>query len=190
MVIARRAARCVWMRGFLPAAVVLLLGLFSAGSWILWMGPGKLSPAAAPPRAVLGRGVVLVNWGNPGLRRWIGGQRWMLGVMIDGAGNTNPGWFVTRPLWSPWRLKDAAFALEVHPGHVKIPLLWAWAVFAAPPAGVMLWKRLRRVPPEFVCRGCGYDLRGIGGGGGGGGGVCPECGAARASPESPARGAA
>jgi hypothetical protein len=168
----RRLLRCVWMRGFLPAVLVLLLGVFSAGAWILWVGRGPLTPAS-PPRAVLGRGVLLVNWGDPTMRRWIGGQGWHLGVMIDVAGKPMSGWFVSRPIWSVSRLAGASCALEIHPRHVKIPLLWAWAVFAAPPAGVMLWRRLRRKPPEFACRGCGYDLRGSAGG------VCPECGGAR-----------
>jgi hypothetical protein len=164
------------MRGFLPAVLVLLLGLFSAGSWVLWVGPGKLTPTS-PPRAVLTRGVLLVNCGDPTMRRWIGGRTWHLGVMIDSAGNPKLGWFVSRPVWSASRLKDVVFTLEVHPHHVKIPLLWAWAVLAAPPAGVMLWRRWRRRPPEYACRGCGYDLRGMPAGGSGGG-VCPECGAA------------
>lgn len=87
----RGVVRGLWMRGFLPAAIVLLLGLFSAGSWILWTARGSVAPRNAPPRAVLGKGVLLVNWGWPGKQRWVGGHHWHLGVMTDGAGKVRSG---------------------------------------------------------------------------------------------------
>lgn len=91
-------------------------------------------------------------------------------------------WAATR--W--WRLAlammTAALVLIMPSGHVRFTRLsFDWMIaYTIGVNGVLCsmlaawgWRARRRTQPEHVCRGCGYDLRGIGSG------VCPECGKSR-----------
>jgi hypothetical protein len=76
---------------------------------------------------------------------------------------------------------------------LAIPL-WAIAtVFGVLPAGVLFRRAISRREHVNRCPACGYDLRGTPSGGGTAPGsgtpskTCPECGAASASPASPAK---
>jgi hypothetical protein len=109
-----------------------------------------------------------MNWGWPDQRRWIGPLSPWIGVVTNEDGSVRSGWGVGRPLWSAQRLR-AEWALEVHPHHIKLPLLWLWIPLAIPPAAVMVVRRLLYRAP-YECRRCRYDLRGTAG-------PCPECGA-------------
>jgi hypothetical protein len=151
------------MRGYLPAVLLLLLWGLSTGSWILWNGSG---PAQA--RAVLGRGVVLVNWGDSSLGSGFGRVTWGLGTNLT-SGGAPVTWLVSRPLWATGR-GSVEWLPEFYWGHVKIPVCYLAAI-AAVPAAVSGWRRSRR-PAPGCCSYCGYDLKGSLGG------ACPECGQA------------
>lgn len=88
-----------------------------------------------------------------------------------------------------WRLTlamiAAALVLIMPTGHMRFTQLsFGWMVaYTIGVNGVLCsmlaawgWRARRKAWPEYVCRGCGYDLRGIGSG------VCPECGRAISAP--------
>lgn len=161
--ILRRLARRVWLRGFLAALLLVLVRAFSVFVHTIAQTGGK-----APMRCAVTRGVVLADWpSNGGWAGW-GKVQLRLGVLMNGDG-TN-AWGVW--MQSHFRKPSAQWDAELHPGHVKVPLLYVAAV-AAMPAGVGVWLRRRRVRIGH-CVHCGYDLRGSGGG------TCPECGEATA----------
>lgn len=68
----------------------------------------------------------------------------------------------------PARFDSAGAMISPHWWFVRAPLWIPAVTFAAPWIGAAVWRRTRRRP--WQCRGCGYDLRGLGAP------VCPECG--------------
>lgn len=134
------------------------------GSWVYWQssGPSKF-------RALLGGGVVMVNWNAPPTTWGIGTVSRNLGtdLTINGRRAT---WYVQRPWWSVEQ-----FAIDLLPvvrgGHVEIPVFYL-AVFAAIPPAFVAWRR-SRAPGPGHCKECGYDLRGAASA------ACPECGQVR-----------
>ncbi|MCC6661142.1 MAG: hypothetical protein IT437_09680 [Phycisphaerales bacterium] len=168
----RRSIRLAWLRGFLPAAAMMVLWVVSTQTWTVAQFGGP-SVAAGPPRFGIGRGVFIINWGWPKGRMWLGPAGWSLGVLTNGPnGPAKPSFVVSRQRWA-WSELD--WVPEVGPGHIKIPLAGLALFLALPPAGLLAWRRTRRLPGE--CTACGYDLRGIAEG------ACPECGT-RAPPRS------
>jgi hypothetical protein len=159
----RRSLRRLWMRGFLPALLLLLLWGFSSGLWIIWQGSGP-----APPRAVLGRGVVLVNWDAPATSSGFGTVRWSLGVLNPVNGQP-VSWYVDRPLWSITRVR-----IEWRPvlrnGHLQVPL-YLVALLAAIPPGALAIRRARRLQ-AWQCPARRHNPQGVPSA------KCPECGKA------------
>jgi len=142
--------------------------------------PTKLAALPGPPpdpnqiRSLLGRGVLLINWGTvqPG-SAGVGRITWSLGIGLrtkDGVAITFKAY---TPLWSSERAKgwwaSPTWLPVIHWGHIMVPVFYLAALAALPPAGVWVWRRFAHIPPG-CCKICRYDLRGTFGV------CCPECG--------------
>lgn len=142
--------------------------------------PTKLAALPGPPpdpnqiRSLLGRGVLLINWGTvqPG-SAGVGRITWSLGIGLrtkDGVAITFKAY---TPLWSSERAKgwwaSPTWLPVIHWGHIMVPVFYLAARSALPPAGVWVWRRFAHIPPG-CCKICRYDLRGTFGV------CCPECG--------------
>ncbi len=153
--------RC-WLHGYLPALAVVVAWVFSLLVWIIWQGEG-----AAPVRGAFGKGIIAVDWRlGPNPDRGFGRSDWTLGVMTDRDGKPKPGWVL---MTKPWKPLEWEWDPQVHPGHIKVPIL-PFAVLLSVPPLLATWMRSRR-RERYQCQACGYDLRGSSGA------VCPECGA-------------
>lgn len=161
--IAASCTRALWLRGYAPAAALLALWLFAIGSWIYWQGS-----APSQPRAVLTRGVVLINWNSIGNGPGIGKVRWSLGstLTVNGMQVTR---YSQRPIWSAERASVDLLPV-LRRGHIQLPIIHL-AVMAMVPPLLAAWRR-RRSTGADQCTECGYDLRGTSG-------PCPECGTTR-----------
>ncbi len=164
----RRCLRTVtgrlWLRGFGPACLTGLLWLVSPFLWVGWQAPGS-SAIAGPFRALVGRGVFIADWGDRS-PSGLGSIEWTLGIMTQRDFKTPKAGF-----WSsnPRKVKPHMnFDVEIHNGHVKIPLYIPTLILLLPPL-VVAWRRSRRIP-DHACQGCRYDLRGTQSA------MCPECG--------------
>jgi hypothetical protein len=151
--------RRVWLRGFLPAA--MLAAVWGVSIFVHTIGQSR---GATPWRWAVTHGVVMVNWGWNTPRTGWGKVGWNLGRLINADGSNWSGVRCVPNLRDPTLQWD----IELHPGHVKLPTIYL-ALAASAPAFAVVWLRRRRVPAGH-CPGCRYDLRGVTGG------VCPECG--------------
>jgi hypothetical protein len=159
--------RRVWLRGFVLPGLLVVVWVVSI--FVHTVGQAR---GLAPRRWAVTHGVVMVNWGvNPARSGW-GRVDWNLGTMLNPDGTNWSGVRSFPNLRNP----TVQWDVEVHPGHVKAPIVYG-AALASVPAFVCVWLRRRRVPAGH-CPGCRYDLRGATGG------VCPECGRAVAGLEA------
>jgi len=154
-----KLTRRVWLRGFLPAAMLAVV--WGVSIFVHTIGQSR---GATPGRWAVTHGVVMVNWQSAaGWSGW-GRTDWSIGIMVNADGTMRPGVVCVPHLRSP----TVQWDIELHPGHVKLPIIYL-ALAASAPALAVVWLRRRRVPAGH-CPGCRYDLRGVTGG------VCPECG--------------
>jgi hypothetical protein len=168
----RRIARAVWLRGFLPALVLLVVGLSSTGMWVLWQGPGRV-----PLRFAFGSGSLTLAWDDPSnsgpvLFGPARGSYLSVGYTDRTMNTPRAGWNVMRPLWSSSRFRFHLF-LRVYRGQVQLPMVPIAALLALWPAARLMWRWWHPTRKAWECRACGYDLRGSGAP------ACPECGATR-----------
>lgn len=154
--------RRIWLRGFLPALLMLLLWIFSTGMWLLWFStaPNKL-------RACFGQGFLMVNWNSTSTWRGIGSVKLNLGMNFTVKG-VLVTWYANNPLWSFSVAMRTDPRLVIRPGHIQIPIYSFALLFAIPPT--IHWIRRRRQIEPWQCRSCRYDLRHMTAP------QCPECG--------------
>ncbi len=151
--------RKVWLRGFLPAAVVFVVWGTSLFVYVLGQSRG-----ASPWRWAVSDGVVMVNWPSAGSWSGWGTVQWTLGIMKNADGTNRSGVWV----YNYFPKATAQWDAEIRSGHVKVPIVYL-AALSTLPAWAGVWLRRRRVPAGH-CPKCRYDLRASVGA------VCPECG--------------
>lgn len=139
------------VRWALLGAAVVVFTAYVLSVW-LWL------QVATPPgstTATLSAGVVCVGHRPSYVPQWLAsarwgpsswGQEWGWWFSASSAGWPGGGWFVSIPIWAPW----------------AVLVLFTARAWSAQPL------------TDEACRGCGYDLKGLGGA------VCPECGKAGA----------
>ncbi len=159
-----RVLRYLWLRGWSPALVLLILWPLTGGTWIGWQGAGHW-----PLRCALGRGAITVAWGELGNKQIFGGPpKWQISYGITADGGPRGAGFWPMPRFLSLKNYDLEYKINIVERQWRIPLVY-FALLLAPPPAFFAWRRWRRKPP-WACRKCGYDLRGLTGD------VCPECG--------------
>ena len=159
----RRWSQRLWVRGFLPVVLLLVLWVFFMGSWIGWCGVPPVEP-----RAVLGAGCVHVDWETATTWHVIGTPTWWLGTNFTING-TRAVWHARQPLWDISQALTTDFKLIVKAGQVQLPLFYPAILAAVLAAGLDYRRRARHQP--WRCTHCLYDLRNSAKAA-----RCPECG--------------
>ena len=152
---ARRIARWSLVALLAAIALVSMPVLLASGLWTLSIGGHKVSGQLLVPDSTN-----LIEGGRIclGVFRWRKGQSWSL----DKQDTYALSWW---------------FELEQSPAQRLVDpqrTLWVpvWVVTAAVGGtALLLWRQARRTFAPGLCRGCGYDLSGLGNGT-----KCPECG--------------
>ena len=156
----QRLFRAIWMRGFGPAAALLVLGVANLWHGAGWQGPG----GPLSKRVWITRGTVYLCRGSwpttPSPRP----------AMTIGYSPISEGWtFWHRPLADPLAPN---FAFHFYRPQIGVSFFWV-ALAAAVPPSIVWWRRSRRVPPGH-CPTCRYNCAGLHAAA-----PCPECGAVK-----------
>ena len=164
----RRFVRAIWMRGFGPAAALLVLWAASLWLMVTWRDGGGST------QVTLGNGCLTFRseewwWGPPPPANRPLARTTRTGGLPEGWG-----------LWlrSPRAPMRPRFAFELAGHTAEVPLVWAALPLTLPP-GLAAQRRSRRVPPGH-CPGCRYDRAGLEADV-----ACPECGAVNSERRSP-----
>lgn len=155
----------VWMWGFLPAVMLLLLAAASTMFRLHW----QLDNGPPHRRCSIGDGGVIYCWDTRSRWAYTSRPRISLGLGITKNGQPlNP--FVDLHSWPP-DFEQAARPLALVAGNVQVSLFYL-PVIAALPAAIFALIRKRR--QAWMCPACRYDLRGLPQDS-----ACPECGSTR-----------
>jgi hypothetical protein len=165
----RQALRAIWLRGYLPAILVLLLSIPSfrfIGGWQARTTPVGQPIVKWPVTVFVGYGSVVAAWGP--VTNSKPGEQSLGSFMEDGftfadTHDWNAMWL--RPRWLG--------------GQVFVPLWLLACIVALPAAAAPIWRRFR--PKPWQCPACRYDRRGLAPGV-----PCPECGRTPPPPPTPA----
>jgi hypothetical protein len=165
----QRTLRAVWMRGFLPSVLLLMLGFVSVFSVSYWQGEN------APPfrRMQVTAGGIIFCWETTETWAFTSRPRIALGTNFSVNGQRRTYYFA-------WYFGPLDVSLGVHPlrltaGNIQVSFITLAAIAAVPAAIQTIRRHLRRKP--WQCSKCGYDLRKTPSGL-----PCPECGSVRALP--------